>query len=112
MVRILLTLLLTLPVYAANGNDTFEKQCVSCHQTIPVSFEKFYMQYLLFTSSQETAKEAIFYYLKDPKRETSVMPEHILDKWGVMPKPDMDEATLKEMVEIFVKRYDLRSKLH
>jgi len=70
------------------------------------------MQYLIKFSSTETVKEAMFYYLRDPKKEQSVMPKHIIKELGVMPKVTISDKVLREMIEVYIRRFDLRSKLH
>ena len=70
------------------------------------------MQYLIKFSSTETIKEAMFYYLRDPKKEQSVMPKHIIKELGLMPKVEINDKQLREMIEVYVKRFDLRRKLH
>ena len=109
MVRTLLfTLLLTLQLQA----ETFQSACASCHEKLPIGFDKFYMQYLIRFSSEGRIKEAMFYYLRDPKKEQSVMERTIIKRLGIMPKVALDDEILKEMIETYIKTYDVRKKLH
>lgn len=108
MVRILITLLLSLSISHANS---FEKECLECHHKLPVTFNTFYMQYLIKFSSQRRIKEAMFYYLKDPKKEQSVMNQRLIKRLGVMPKLDLKEKELKSLIDIYIHSYDVKKKL-
>ncbi len=109
MVRtFLFALLLALQLEA----ETFQSSCVSCHQKLPISFDKFYMQYLIRFSSEDRIKEAMFYYLRDPKKEQSVMDRTIIKRLGLMPKPSLNDEVLKVYIKEYVDLYDVRSKLY
>ena len=106
-----IVLLLSLLLFQVFGNDTFDQQCVSCHKKLPLSFESFYMRYLVKYSSQSRIKEAMFYYLRDPKKVQSVMEKPYLDYLGVMEAVNISDVKLKEMIDIYIKMYDVKKRL-
>ena len=109
MVRIFISLLISLSCIHAKSYD---KECLTCHNKLPITFDKFYMQYLIKFSSNKRIKEAMFYYLKDPKKEQSVMNASVVKKLGLMPKLDLDDKTLEELIQRYINSYDIKKHLH
>lgn len=101
-------IILSLSVYGTN----FEKNCLHCHNDIPITFDKFYMQYLIKFSSEKRIKEAMFYYLKDPKIEQSVMDVNIVNGLGIMPHLKISDETLMKLIDEYILRYDVKKSLY
>jgi len=69
MVKTVFILLISLSLNA----NIYQANCVSCHKQLPVSIDKYFYRYLLKYSSEKDVKKAMFEYLKNPKREKSVI---------------------------------------
>jgi len=70
------------------------------------------MRYLIKFSSAKRIKEAMFYYLKDPKKEQSVMNASVVKQLGLMPKLDLDDKRLEELIQRYINSYDIKRYLH
>jgi hypothetical protein len=90
----------------------FETKCLQCHAKLPITFDKFYMKYLKMFSSEKYIKEAMFHYLKDPMINLSVVSKEDIKRMGMMPKLDVTDEELKALIDVYVKRYDVKKKLH
>ncbi len=101
-------LLLSVSLFA---QENFAANCLNCHQKLEIGFEKFYMQYLIKFSTKERIREAMFYYLRDPKAQQSVMEDYLIEKLGIMPKIGISDRELGRMIDIYIQRYDLKGKL-
>ncbi len=104
-------LLLSILFTALHANN-FDQKCVACHAKLPISFDKFYMKYLIMFSSKKYIKEAMFSYLKDPMLNLTVLSKEEIQKMGLMPKLDISDEELKSLIDEYIKRYDVKKKLH
>ena len=83
MVRIFFFIrLISISLFAAK-NDIYETDCVKCHNRIPVTIDKYFYRYLLKYSSEKEVKKAMFNFLKNPKKEDSLMSESFINRFGV-----------------------------
>jgi hypothetical protein len=89
----------------------FEESCQKCHQRT-IALEATMKRYTLAYSSERAIKEAVFDYLKKPKAKNSVMPKGFLNRWGVKEPSELNESRLREMVDIYYKKYNLKDRLH
>ncbi len=105
--KVLLSLLLVLGVQA----NIYEKNCVKCHEKLPVSIDKYFYKYLLIYSSQNDMKHAIINYLKVPIKETTVMSDSFISRFGVKKMTTLNEKELQEAVEFYWQRYKVFGKL-
>lgn len=86
MVRIIFFIsLISISLFAAK-NDIYETDCVKCHNRIPVAIDKYFYRYLLKYSSEKEVKKAMFNFLKNPKKEDSLMSESFINRFGVKKK--------------------------
>lgn len=109
MVKIFsIILLLNTLVFA----DNFEEKCLSCHKELPLSFDTFYRYYLLKFSSNKAIKKAMFSFLKKPIKENSVMDKAIIDWLGLMPKINVQDKELLQLIDTYIQHYDVRKKLY
>lgn len=69
-------------------------------------------KYTLKYSSEERIKKAIFEYLKDPTYDKSILPLEYLKKFGIKKKSELDDKTLKKMIDIYYNKFNLSSKLY
>ncbi|MDD2906145.1 MAG: hypothetical protein WBK95_04725 [Sulfurimonas sp.] len=102
--------LLTLFFLHLSAQSDFDKNCMSCHGD---DF-KFYIimkKYTLKYSSATSIKKAMFAYLKNPTLEASILPPEYKTKFGIKEKSDLNDETLKQMIDIYYDKYNLASKL-
>jgi len=109
MVRVLF--FLSLIFNFSFSKNIYEKNCVSCHNKIPVSIDKYFYRYLLEYSSEKALKEAMFNFLKNPTRETSLMSEAFIKRFGLKKKTKLSNEELKEALNIYWDEYNLFGKL-
>ena len=91
--------------------STYQTDCVSCHEKLPVSIDKYFYRYLLKYSSERSVKEAMSNYLKSPKEETTIMPEAFISRFGIKKKTTLTDAKLKEALDEYWEIYKVFGKL-
>ena len=91
--------------------DVYETNCVKCHKELPVSIEKYFYKYLLIYSSETDMKNAIISYLKYPAKETTVMSDAFINRFGIKKKSKLSEDELKEAVDVYWQKYKVFGKL-
>ncbi len=88
-------------VFCFADADVYESNCVKCHEQLPVSIEKYFYKYLLIYSSETDMKNAIISYLKYPAKETSVMSDAFISRFGIKKKSRLSEEELQEAVDVY-----------
>ena len=91
--------------------DIYKTNCVSCHNKLPVSIDKYFYRYLLKHSSQREVKKAMYDYLKAPSKERSVMGESFINRFGVKKKSSLSNRKLKKALNQYWERYKVFGKL-
>lgn len=107
MVKLFLFLLLSIMLNAG----VYETNCITCHKKLPVSIDKYFYRYLLKYSSEKDVKKAIFHYLKNPRKEESVMAEAFISRFGVKKKSELSNAELKKALRKYWRIYKVFGKL-
>ena len=105
-----IVLTLTLLFSFANAN-VYENNCIKCHDKLPVSIDKYFYKYLLIYSSETDMKNAIISYLKYPAKETTVMSDAFVSRFGIKKKSKLSKKELKEAVDVYWQRYKVFGKL-
>ncbi|AXH15238.1 hypothetical protein [Malaciobacter mytili] len=108
MARLIILFLITLSFLKA---DIYEENCVTCHKQLPVSIDKFFYRYLLKYSSEKAVKFALFEYLKEPSKETTVMPEAFILRFDIKKPTTLDDKQLKQALDIYWDKYKVFGKL-
>jgi len=108
MVKVIFIMLLGLKLISY---DIFDKECVYCHKMLSVSLKDTFFKYLLRYSSEKSVKSVMFYYLKNPTVELSVMPKEYIKIFGIKQKSDLNDTQLKEAIDIFWDRYKVFGKI-
>ena len=103
-------LALSLSVVLLNAN-IYNIKCVSCHNKLPVSIDKYFYRYLLKYSSEREVKRAMFDYLRTPSKESSVMGESFLSRFGVKKKSYLSNRKLKKAINQYWEKYKVFGKL-
>lgn len=92
-------------------SSIYENNCVECHKKIPVSIDKYFYKYLLIYSSETDMKHAIMNYLKVPIKETTVMSDSFISRFGIKKPTTLSDAELKKAVDIYWEKYKVFGKL-
>ena len=111
MVRVVVFLCLVFVFSFSNPKNIYEKNCVTCHNKIPVTIDKYFYRYLLEYSSEEDVKNAMFDFLKNPTKERSLMSESLIKRFGLKRKTRLSDDELKEALDIYWSEYNLFNKL-
>lgn len=108
MVKIVFCLLVSVLGLQAS---IYEKNCVSCHEKMPVKIDKFFYRYLLKYSSEKNVKASLFEYLKNPTKEKSILPEGLINRFGVKEKTTLSDEVLQKAIEEYWEKYKVFNKL-
>jgi hypothetical protein len=108
MVKFILIALLSLSLHAKN---LYEHHCVSCHEGMTITLDKFFFRYLLKYSSEEGVKNALHSYLKEPKAENSILDASLINRIGVKKRTTLNDKELQEAVHIYWETYNVFEKL-
>ena len=105
---------LSLFLYAEEStiqDNTFEHTCLSCHQEQQIPSALMYKRYLMKYSTNKGMEEAMFKYLKDPKKEQSIMPNPFFLKFPMKEKISLDDRTLRKHIQAYLELFDIKKKL-
>lgn len=109
MVKYCVVLLLCLGSLHAKG--TYERNCVSCHEGMTITLDKFFFRYLLKYSSEKEVKRALSDYLKNPKAETSILDASLLLRIGIKKRTTLNDKELQEAIDEYWETYKVFGKL-
>ncbi len=90
---------------------SLDKNCISCHQKLDIPSQLIYKRYLLKYSTDEYMEEVIFNYLKNPKKEQSIMPKVFFTKFPVKTKMNIKDKILVKNIRSFLKKFDIKKRL-
>jgi len=105
---------LSLFLYAQESNtqeQVFVNTCLSCHQQQQIPSNLIYKRYLMKYSTNKGMEEAMFIYMKDPKKEHSIMPAPFFLKFPMKEKIDLDDDTLRKHIKTYLNLFDIKKKL-
>ncbi len=91
--------------------DLYEDKCIKCHKKLPVNIDKFFYRYLLRYSSEKDTKDAMIKYLINPSKDTTVMPQSFINRFGIKKKTTLSQKELSDVIDIYWDRYDVSKKL-
>lgn len=115
MVKIIfLTLMVNVGLFAAESNlkqEVLLQKCLDCHKKEQIPNTLIYRRYLVKYSTHDAMLHAIVKYMKDPKKEKSVMPPPFFLKFSMKTKLDMNTRKLEEGTRAFLKMFDMKKKL-
>ena len=107
-------IVLTLSLFASEStvsNVSLEKNCLHCHQEQQIPSNLISKRYLMKYSTDKRIKEAMFKYLKDPKKEHSIMPSPFFSKFPMKEKSLLDDDYLQQNIKVFFQKYNMKKKL-
>lgn len=90
--------------------STYEQNCLSCHNN-DFKYNMMMKKYTLKYSSEKKIKKAIFDYLKNPSYEKSVLPLGYLNRFGIKDESFLEDELLKDMINIYYEKFNIRSKI-
>lgn len=91
--------------------NIYEKNCLSCHNTLPVSIDKYFYRYLLKYSSQKSVKTAMQEYLRNPTKKQTIMPEAFISRFGIKQPTQLSTEELEKAIDIYWNKYKVFGKL-
>jgi vacuolar-type H+-ATPase subunit C/Vma6 len=91
--------------------DVYNDNCMKCHKNLPVDIDKFYYRYLLKYSSQQSVKDAMIKYLKNPDINTTIMPKSFIRRFGVKKPTTLNDEKLHKAIDIYLKKYKVSNRL-
>lgn len=91
--------------------DVYEQNCIPCHNNLDVGIDKFFYRYVLVFSSEVSVKAALEDYLRNPMAEKSILPEGLVEKYGIKEPTSLSEQELSEAIDTYWKRYTFIGKL-
>jgi len=107
-IKLILILSLTLSYLNAS---VYQKECISCHQELPVSIDKYFYRYLLKYSSEIKVKGAINQYLQNPSRDKTVMADAFINRFGLKKKSKLNQKELESAIHEYWETYKIFGKL-
>lgn len=91
--------------------SVYEKNCVACHNRLPVSIDKYFYRYLLKYSSKRSVNEVMSKYLKSPSKDTTIMPDAFISRFGIKKKSTLSDDELKKALDEYWDIYKVFGKL-
>ena len=95
----------------AEAKSLYERHCVSCHEGMTITLDKFFYRYLLKYSSEENVKKALETYLKEPKAENSILDASVINRIGIKKRTNLTDKELKEALDEYWSLYSVFGKL-
>jgi hypothetical protein len=62
-------------------------------------------------STDKRMEQAMFTYMKDPKKENSIMPAPFFLKFPMKEKMMLDDAVLREDIRAYLKKFNMKKRL-
>jgi len=105
---------LSLFLYAEESiidDHSFKTTCLECHQQQQIPSSLMYKRYLMKYSTNKGMEEAMFTYMKDPKKENSIMPAPFFLKFPMKEKISLDDSSLRKHIQAYLEEFDVKKKL-
>jgi len=109
MVKILLTFFLL--NYGLFADNAYERNCVVCHENMPVSLQRMFMNYLLVYGGEKNLKAGLKHYLKYPSKHISVMSPLFIASYEIKEKTALSDKVLNESIDIYWEKFKVFNKL-
>jgi len=95
----------------SHAQNIFERNCISCHQSLPISLQGMFKQYLLVYSGENNVKAGIKHYLNYPSKDISVMSKLFTDTYSIKHKTKLSPENLDKAINIYWDKYKVFGKL-
>ena len=96
---------------SSSQKESVQKICLSCHQKQQIPSNLIYKRYLMKYSTSKHMEEAMFKYLKDPKKEHSIMPPQFFLKFPMKETIKIDDSILRKKIQSYLEIFDIKKKL-
>lgn len=93
------------------AQDAYERNCVSCHATLPATLQEMFKHYLLVYSGETNMKAGIKHYLLYPSKDISAMSDLFVDTYGTKNKTTLSVNELEEAIDIYWNKFKVFNKL-
>ncbi len=93
------------------GENSFERNCVKCHQELPASLQEMLMNYIQVYSGEKNTKAALFHFMRYPHQDTSVMSEMFLQSYPVKAPLRISDEELRDAIDVYWKKYRVIGRL-
>jgi len=90
---------------------SFERNCIPCHRQREVPLRQTFMNALLIYSGKENMKAGLFYFLRHPSIETSVMGKAYFRSHRLKAPSRLSDKELYEALDEFWERYKVIGRL-
>ena len=91
--------------------ENLDATCLSCHAQQQIPNRLIYKRYLMQYSTDNRMEEAIFRYLKNPNKETSIMPPQFFLKFPMKERLELDDTRLKINIREYLKKFNIREHI-
>jgi len=109
--KILLILLILTLAQSKEPSTLLQQNCLKCHTEQKIPSELVYRRYLMKFSTKERMQKSIYSFLKNPKKENSIMPQQFFLKFPQKGVLDLNDTLLKESVEAYLDFFDIKKRL-
>jgi hypothetical protein len=111
MIKSLLISTFIITSSTADAPAIIQNNCLNCHIKQKIPSELIYRRYLLKYSTNEKIKHKLFNYLKQPDKETSIMPKQFFLKFPQKEALDLNDSTLSKSIDVYLDYFDVKKKL-
>jgi hypothetical protein len=114
MEKIINSLLISVSIITstqAKAPTIIQNNCLECHMKQKIPSELIYRRYLLKYSTNKNIKRRLFNYLKEPDKESSIMPKQFFLKFPQKKALNLDDATLSKSIDVYLDYFDVKKKL-
>jgi len=109
--KILLILLILTLAQSKEPSTLLQQNCLKCHIEQKIPSELVYRRYLMKFSTKERMQKSIYIFLKNPKKENSIMPQQFFLKFPQKEALDLNDTLLEESVEAYLDFFDIKKRL-
>lgn len=93
------------------GTNTYETNCMQCHEKQEISLQMVFKKYLMVHSSKNKFKQHLKQYLKNPSPKNSVMPFGFVERFGTKEPTTLNEKELNDAIEQYYEKYAPKNRL-
>ncbi len=108
MQKLMIVLVVSTLLYS---QDAYQRNCVECHKTLPISLQRIFMNYLLVYGGEKNTKVALKYFMRYPRKDTSVLSNLFLENFDVKQPLTISDKELTEAIDIYWEKYKVIGKL-
>lgn len=92
-------------------SNSLDIECIKCHKEQKIPSELIYRRYLMKYSDKQIIQKKMFKYLKNPKKENSIMPKQFFLKFPMKKRVDLNDTILKKDINEYIEFFDVKKRL-